>query len=201
MKTDLTRNEIDFLRILADNGGSVKVSAPFHGLISILERFRDADDFDFKKAETFVREAKSQGNKVIFIGNGGSAAIASHMAADYQKSGRVPAMCLTEASAITSLSNDLSYEKVFTEQIHFHGNPGDILFAISSSGQSQNIVHAAILAAAKHMTVITLSGFKEKNPLRAIGEVNFYVPCSSYRVVENVHLAICHQILEYMLSD
>jgi D-sedoheptulose 7-phosphate isomerase len=176
------------------------VTQPFHGLIEVLKRFRDADDFDFQKTQTLVREAKSQGNKAIFIGNGGSAAIASHMAADYQKAGRIPAMCLTSAPAVTALSNDLSYEKVFTEQIHFHGKPGDILFAISSSGESRNIIEAAILATALHMTVITLSGMKEKNPLRAIGEVNFYVPCGDIRVVEDVHQAICHRILGMVLD-
>jgi D-sedoheptulose 7-phosphate isomerase len=176
------------------------LAAPFAGLINILTRFRDADDFDFQRTVLLVKQAKADGNKVIFIGNGGSAAIASHMAADYQKAGRIAAMCLTEASAITALSNDLAFDKVFTEQIHFHGNPGDILFAVSSSGESANIVHAAILAKAKHMTVITLSGCKETNPLRAIGEVNFHVPCGNFRVVENVHLAICHQVLETMLN-
>jgi D-sedoheptulose 7-phosphate isomerase len=179
---------------------SVTVIAPFAGLINILTRFRDADDFDLKKTVVLVKAAKDQGHKVIFIGNGGSSAIASHMAADYQKTGRIPAMCLTDVPMVTALSNDLSYERVFTEQIHFHGEPGDILFAISSSGQSQNILDASHLANAQYMTVITLSGFKENNPLRSMGEVNFYVPCSNYRVVENVHLAICHQILESILD-
>jgi D-sedoheptulose 7-phosphate isomerase len=187
-------------RIIASGPGSITVTQPFHGLIEVLRRFRDGDDFDLQRTVLLVKQAKADGNKVIFIGNGGSAAIASHMAADYQKAGRIAAMCLTEASAITALSNDLAFDKVFTEQIHFHGNPGDILFAISCSGESSNIVHAAILAKAKHMTVITFSGCKETNPLRAIGEVNFHVPCGNFRVVENVHLAICHQILEMMLN-
>ena len=104
-----------------------------------------------------VRDAKK---KNIFIGNGGSAAIASHMAIDYSKNGRLPSLAFNDGPALTCLGNDLGFENVFAEQIKLHARQGDLLFAISSSGASANILAAVKQAKESGCQVITLSGFR-----------------------------------------
>lgn len=143
-----------------------------------------------------MRSVHEKGLKVMFIGNGGSASISSHMATDYSKNGRIRAMAFNDSSALTCLGNDLGYERVFAEQIEFHGNPGDILVAISSSGRSPNILNAVDAAKKKGCKVFTLSGFDSDNPLRKMGDVNIFVDNKEYGFVEVSHLAILHAALD-----
>ena len=89
-----------------------------------------------------AHEAHNAGNKIIFIGNGGSAGIASHLAIDFSKNGGLRALAFNDPSALTCLGNDLGYENVFAKQLEFHARPGDLLIAISSSGTSPNILSA-----------------------------------------------------------
>ncbi len=140
-----------------------------------------------------VRDAE---NRNIFIGNGGSAAIASHMAIDYSKNGRLPSLAFNDGPALTCLGNDLGFENVFAEQIKLHARQGDLLFAISSSGASANILAAVKQAKESGCQVITLSGFSADNPLREQGALNWYVESSEYGFVEISHLVICHAILD-----
>ena len=140
-----------------------------------------------------VRDAEK---KNIFIGNGGSAAIASHMAIDYSKNGRLPSLAFNDGPALTCLGNDLGFENVFAEQIKLHARQGDLLFAISSSGASANILAAVKQAKESGCQVITLSGFSADNPLREQGALNWYVESSEYGFVEISHLVICHAILD-----
>jgi D-sedoheptulose 7-phosphate isomerase len=78
---------------------------------------------------------------------------------------------------------------------------GDILFCISSSGKSKNILNAAKEAQKKNCFLITLSGFSKANPLKKLGNVNFYVPAKSYGYVEIAHLAICHCIVDTIIKN
>ncbi len=137
--------------------------------------------------------------RLIFIGNGGSAAIASHMAADYQKNGGFSTLCFNDAASLTCISNDIGYEKVFSLPLTQHARIGDILFAVSSSGESLSILNAVKVARDNRLNVVTLTGFKGDNLVRRGGGVNFYVPSMSYGVVENVHMAILHGFLDELL--
>ena len=139
---------------------------------------------------------KISDNKVIFIGNGGSAGIASHQAIDYWKNGEIPATAFNDPSLLTCISNDYGYEYVFEKPITMFGKKGDILIAISSSGTSENILNAVQAAKEKDLFVITMSGFSKENPLRALGDINFYVPSEVYGHVEIAHLILSHTILD-----
>jgi len=143
-----------------------------------------------------ARGAHAAGNTVIFVGNGGSAGIAGHMATDFSKVGGVRAITFNDASSLTCLGNDLGYEQVFAHPVAMHGRPGDLLIAISSSGRSANILNAAKAGRQKGCKVLTLSGFAPDNPLRALGDVNLYVPASAYGFVEITHLALLHAVLD-----
>jgi D-sedoheptulose 7-phosphate isomerase len=130
-----------------------------------------------------------------FIGNGGSAAIASHMAVDWTKNGGKEAIAFNDASALTCVANDYGYEQVFSKQIEWHAKPGDILVAISSSGRSVNIINAVIEARSRGIPVVTLSGFTPDNPLREMGQVNFWIDSKDYGIVELSHAAILHSMI------
>jgi D-sedoheptulose 7-phosphate isomerase len=144
-----------------------------------------------------MRECQNNRGKVMFVGNGGSAAIASHLAIDYTKNGGVPALAFNDGAALTCLGNDFGYEHVFSKQIEAHGRPGDLLVAISSSGNSANILNAVAAARAGRIAVLTLSGFGADNKLRRLGDINLYVPNDLYGFVEISHFAICHAFLDF----
>jgi D-sedoheptulose 7-phosphate isomerase len=154
--------------------------------------------FDLTVGKLIIAKADRQ--RIYFIGNGGSAGIASHMAADFLKAGGFAAMTFNDAPLITCLANDLGYQNVFHHPLTLHGRTGDMLFAISSSGESASIVNAAEYAKSIGMTVVTLSGFKPDNRLRQIGDLNFYVPSDRYGLVEVAHHAILHAILDQVVD-
>jgi D-sedoheptulose 7-phosphate isomerase len=149
---------------------------------------------------TEARARTAHGNKLMFIGNGGSAAIASHMATDYSKNGRLRALAFNDSAMLTCLANDLGYERAFAFQLENHAQDGDLLIAISSSGKSRSIVDACSVARDRNCFVVTLSGFQPDNDLRRLGDINFYVPAIEYGFVEVMHLAICHCILDFSMN-
>ncbi|MFA7254778.1 MAG: SIS domain-containing protein [Candidatus Omnitrophota bacterium] len=147
-----------------------------------------------------VISAAHRGNKIMVIGNGGSASIASHMAIDLLKNAKVPALAFNDPSFLTCLANDLGYEAVFEKPVEMLSKKGDVLFAISSSGKSVNILNAVRMAKKKNVFVVTLSGFSRNNPLAKLGGVNFYAPSLSYGFVELTHSAICHWIVDTVMD-
>jgi D-sedoheptulose 7-phosphate isomerase len=147
-----------------------------------------------------MRLAHDAGNRLFFIGNGGSAGISSHMATDYSKNGGIRASSLTDGSTLTCLGNDYGYEHVFAKQIEWHASPGDILIAISSSGRSKNILNGVHAARDRGCSVYTLSGFSPDNPLRAMGDLNFYLANKEYGFVEVGHLALLHSVLDIQMG-
>lgn len=130
---------------------------------------------------------------VYLVGNGGSAAICSHIATDLLKRGSA-AILLTDPAVLTAFSNDYGYRHAYAYQLHRHATRGTLI-AISSSGESENIQNAALYAANSGFHVITLSGFSAINPLRSKGHVNYYVPSHNYGVVEIAHLTILHSLI------
>lgn len=153
----------------------------------------------FSQAVSTVTQAARRNNKLIFIGNGGSAAIASHQAVDYWKNGGVEAIAFNDGSLLTCIGNDCGYQNVFQVPIERFARKGDVLFAISSSGASANIIHGARAALKKGCTLLTFSGFSPTNALRSLGKVNFYVPSNAYGLVEVSHLAIIHSMLREVI--
>jgi D-sedoheptulose 7-phosphate isomerase len=134
--------------------------------------------------------------KIMIIGNGGSAAIASHAHNDLSKMVGVKAMVFTEVPLLTALSNDIDYVEAYERQIQMWATSDDLLVAISSSGKSENILRAVRAASAQQCPVITFSGFHPDNPLRKLGTLNFYVPSDMYGFVE-----LGHQTLIHFLTD
>lgn len=151
-------------------------------------------------AAQMLTACQAAGNKVMIIGNGGSASIASHISTDLLKNANIPAMAFHDPSLMTCLSNDLGFDFVFAKPIELLAKKGDILFSISSSGKSKNILNGTLEAGRIGCNIITLSGFSDNNPLRSLGDINFYLPSNSYGFVEITHLAICHSIVDKIIK-
>jgi D-sedoheptulose 7-phosphate isomerase len=178
-----------------------KYNAVFCSLPNLFEATdKTKNSFSFAegidKSVRLVLQAQADNKKVMLIGNGGSAGITSHLAVDFWKNGKVKATAFNDSSLLTCISNDFSYEEVFVKPIETFAEAGDILIAISSSGNSANITRAAAAATLKGCSVITLSGFSADNKLRELGNVNFFVPAFSYGFVEVLHTHIIHCILD-----
>jgi len=151
-------------------------------------------------AVDLIATQTAMGRKVMFIGNGGSAAIASHQAVDFWKNGGMRAIAFNDSSLLTCVGNDFGYAQVFVKPVEMFADPGDVLVAISSSGRSENILSAVNTARKKECRVITMSGFAADTPLRLRGDLNFHVASDSYGHVEIVHLTLCHCILDTIMS-
>src|SRR5258705_9936207 len=141
---------------------------------------------------SMLKKVQAQNKKLMMVGNGGSASICSHMTVDYWKNGNIRATAFNDSSLLTTVSNDYSFAEVFSKTIEMFGEEGDMLYCISSSGKSVNILNAADTALKKECNVITFSGFGEDNPLRKKGTINFHVPAFSYGYCEILHLFIIH---------
>ena len=153
------------------------------------------------KVATTNKDLENNNNSMYFIGNGGSASIASHLALDFWKNANVIAAAFNDSSSLTALGNDIGYDYVFSKPIEMFANNGDMLIAISSSGNSQNILNAVSSARKKGCKIVTLSGFSEENKLKKLGDINFHVPSFSYGMAEVFHTLIIHQILDYKLHE
>jgi phosphoheptose isomerase len=129
----------------------------------------------------------ARGGRVVFIGNGGSAGIASHLAIDLAKNASLPAVCFSDASMMSCLANDYGFEEWMAHALRLNARAGDCLVAISSSGRSKNILNAVEKARAMKLDVVTLSGMSPDNPLRELGDVNYWVDSRSYNIVETAH--------------
>lgn len=147
-----------------------------------------------------IEIVKQADRKVMFIGNGGSAGIASHMAVDFTRNGGVSGLAFNDGAALTCIGNDFGYEEVFRLQIAAHARKDDLLFAISSSGRSANILRAVGAARERGCSIVTLSGFTPDNPLRSLGDLNLYVPSNQYGLVEISHLALIHAALDLAMG-
>jgi D-sedoheptulose 7-phosphate isomerase len=133
---------------------------------------------------------------VYLIGNGASASMASHVAADLAKNGRLHTQVFSDLSLITAVSNDLGYEHVFAEPLRDRGQAGDMLVAISSSGRSPNLLRATDVARGLKMHVVTLTAMAVENPLRKAGWLNLHVPAADYGLAESCHAAILHRWID-----
>lgn len=155
----------------------------------------------------FLQTAYECGGNVYLIGNGGSSAIASHFANDLnktvlghkgeKKAKRFKAICLSDnIPVLTAWANDTGFEKVFSEQLKNFAKPQDVLIAISSSGNSANILEAVKTAKQVQMQVIGLLGF-DGGQAASLVDAKIHIPSFKYGIVESGHDAICHLITSY----
>jgi D-sedoheptulose 7-phosphate isomerase len=154
----------------------------------------------FRGTREIWRETRAARGRVVFIGNGGSAAIASHLASDLSKAGGVPALCFNDASQITCLANDYGFENWIAHALRLNCRASDSLVAISSSGRSANILNAVAAARRLEMKVVTLSGMEANNPLRRLGDVNLWLDSKAYNIIESAHQFWLMMVLDWIIG-
>lgn len=147
-------------------------------------------------ADKILREE----GKIMVIGNGGSAAIASHLQNDLCKAVGARAMVFNEPPLLTALSNDHGYGCVFERPIELWAESRDLLIAISCSGESENVLRGVRVAKVKGCEIMTFSGFQSDNSLRRAGDLNFYISSQSYGEVEVSHMALTHFLTDYTMT-
>ncbi|TRZ54092.1 SIS domain-containing protein [bacterium] len=149
----------------------------------------------------YTLRVRKNSQTIFLIGNGASASMASHVAADLAKNAKIRTEVFSDLSLITAIANDISYEEVFAEPLKRRMSAGDMLIAISSSGQSPNILRATEEAKKREGLVITLSAMNHGNPLSKSGLLNFYVPAITYGLAETCHAAILHYWIDQVVSS
>jgi D-sedoheptulose 7-phosphate isomerase len=147
---------------------------------------------DIQRAVEMIKATRS----IFFLGNGGSNSICSHMMEDFMKLAGYPTYSFSDAALITCYANDFGYDKAMAEWLKMFFTENDVLIAISSSGESVNILNAVKYAKSRNGKVITLSGFKPENSLRRSGDINFHIDVTSYGIAECYHQVILHIILD-----
>jgi D-sedoheptulose 7-phosphate isomerase len=153
------------------------------------------------------REARDAGRRIFVCGNGGSASTASHFACDivkgasYQRDRRFRIMALTDQlPTLTAYANDVGYDCVFCEQLKNFAEPGDILMAISGSGNSPNVIEAMKYANRIGCRTIALTG-RDGGRLGPLAGINLQIPVPHMGRIEDAHMIVCHMIGYYFMEE
>jgi D-sedoheptulose 7-phosphate isomerase len=157
---------------------------------------------DLVQVRDVIVKANKKGNKTIIVGNGGSAAMASHFSVDITKNAGVRCVNFNEADLITCFANDYGFDHWVKKAVEFYSDEGDVFIAISSSGSSKNMLNGCKAAKAKNFSsVITFSGLEANNPLRQMGDINLWVDSKAYNFVENVHQVWLLAIVDLIIGS
>jgi len=172
---------------------------------SVLEQFI-SDDKNFEAIENaghLLVSSLKKGNKIIACGNGGSMSDSMHFAEEltgrFRDSRRpIPAMSISDPTHLSCTSNDYGYEYVFSRWVEAFGKEGDVLFGISTSGNSGNVIKACDVAREKGMKIVVLTG-KDGGKLSSIGDVEIRAPKSDYADrAQEIHIKIIHSLIHYI---
>ena len=179
----------------------MNVDKYFNKYFKTIKNNLDSVDVDYlKKTASLILRANKSNNKVIILGNGGSASIASHLSIDFINAANIRSVNFNDPSMITCFSNDYGFDNWIAKALDCYANSGDILILISSSGQSKNMLIGANKAKSMNIDIITLSGLSPNNPLRKMGSVNLWVDSKAYNIVEMTHHIWLLSIVDYIIE-
>lgn len=170
--------------------------------LSVLQQFcDDAQHFELtEKIATQLATCFSQGGKILACGNGGSACDAMHLCEEFTGRYRhnrkaLPAIAICDPSHITCVANDFGFEQIFSRAVEAHGNKGDWLFVLSTSGHSENIIRAVAAAQSQELTTVALLG-GDGGKLQGQCDYQFIVPAKTSDRIQEIHMMILHIIIE-----
>ncbi len=155
--------------------------------IEINKLLSNSDTLSLEKIAKSLISANKKNKKIIIFGNGGSAAISSHVSVDLTKNAKIRSVNFNEADLLTCFSNDYGYKKVYSKSLEFYADAGDVVIIISSSGKSKNVLEAAKMCKKKKLLLYTFTGFSKSNPLKKMGNINLWVNSKAYNIIENIH--------------
>jgi len=174
----------------------------FEEYFSIIKKNLDlVDVFQLKRIADVILQSHFNKGKVIIVGNGGSASIASHLTVDFINAAKIKAVNFNEPGIITCFSNDYGYENWVSKALECYANKEDTVILISSSGQSKNMLIAADKAKSIGTTIVTLSGFSSDNNLRKLGCINLWVDSKVYNIVEMTHHIWLLAAIDYIIES
>jgi len=159
------------------------------------------ENINKKILELAKKIKKINKNKVIILGNGGSAAMASHVSVDLTKTSGIRSINFNESDLLTCFSNDFGYEKWCAKALEYYSDDKDIVILISSSGNSNNIVNAAKFCIKKNIFFTTFTGFNGKNKLSKLGNINFSVNSKNYNHIEMTHHIWLLAIVDILINE
>jgi D-sedoheptulose 7-phosphate isomerase len=184
-----------------DDERLITIDTWFNRTIRLLTEMRQGDQAQLLAAATAISTAFGRGQALLVFGNGGSAADAQHVAAEFvcrfQRERRAaPAIALTtDTSLLTAIANDHGFERVFARQVEALGAPGDVALGISTSGASPSVVEALKVAAGRGMTTIAMTGGSDGEAGR-IADIHVRVPETVTARVQEAHMTLLHIICE-----
>ena len=154
-----------------------------------------------EKSIYYIKNSINCGGKIVFFGNGGSASDSQHLCAEFvgrYKKDRSPLAAIslnTDTSILTAVANDIGYEKVFERQVEALAKKEDVIFAISTSGSSKNVINAVVAGKKKGIKIIALTG-KKDSELSNLSDVSIKVPSDKVNHIQEMHIIIGHFICE-----
>jgi len=154
---------------------------------TITKKILEYDEQNLNLLVHKLLEIKKNKKKVILVGNGGSAAMASHVSVDLTKACNIRSVNFNEADLLTCFANDYGYENWVKKAADFYADKNDLFICISSSGMSKNIILGAKQAKKIGCSVVTFSGFNKNNKLRKEGHLNLWVNSNNYNIIEMTH--------------
>ena len=167
---------------------------------TISKNLSNVDTNELHHCVSLVEQCVEKNGKIIIAGNGGSAAIASHVSVDFTKAAGIRAINFNEADLLTCFSNDFGYENWLSKAIEFYSDKNDLVFLISSSGKSKNIINAVNQCNSMGLNLVTLTGFEEDNPVRSGGKINLWVDSQDYNCVEMTHNIWLLSLVDNLIS-
>ena len=151
------------------------------------------------KVKDVLLSVSKKNGKILIFGNGGSAAISSHVSVDLTKNANIRTVNFNESDLITCFSNDYGYDRWVEKSIDFYADRKDVVILISSSGKSMNMINACKAAKRKKIKVISLTGHSQNNPLSKLSNISLWINSKAYNFIENTHqiwlLTICDLII------
>ncbi len=174
----------------------------FNDFKNVLENFLKINEnkLNLNKCIEILKNTKINDKNIFIIGNGGSAAIADHMAIDFTKNAGLRAFSLTGSPTITTFANDFGYENMFQKALEHYCEKGDVIIAISGTGTSKNILKACEYANNNNMEIISFSGFEKDNLLSKKGDVNFWVDSKAFGYLEIIHNLLIHYLCDAIIG-
>ena len=186
-----------------------KIIATFKESIAVKQKFLDENIDTIIDVSNLIAEALNMGSKLLLFGNGGSACDASHIAAEFvnrfkRERPAFPALALnTDMAVLTSIANDYDYTNIFVRQLKAFAQDGDVVIAISTSGNSPNVLKAVEAAKVKKLKTIAFTGAKG-DKLASISDYVFAVPSINTPRVQETHITLGHvlcQMVEEILLE
>lgn len=157
-------------------------------------------DEQLANAVSHVADTIDRKGKIIIAGNGGSAAMASHVSVDFLKAAKIRCMNFNEADLITCYANDYGYENWIKKALESYLDREDVVILVSSSGTSSNIINAANYCLSRGVQLITLTGFEFNNPVSLLGSVNVWCDSKVYNYVEMAHHIWLVALVDYFAN-